>query len=296
MEKFGRTYTLTVDTKYFRDTEKTEHTSLKFTMPLTVEFDISRGVLGGCNSCSIRIYGLSKEHREAVSKNAFEFDLRTVKFDAGYAGVEPNLFTGNIHTVFSYRDRVNWITEITAWDALYAFKNSVVNTSFPERTPLLDIVRELINTMSPFGVELGKIGTSLGISGELSRGNSFSGYTGDILRDYFGTHFFVDRMKAYLLGDDECLGPAKTIDSSNGLLGSPRLEEAVLTFEMIFEPELFVAQLVKLRSQTEPQLNADYRVQQLAHRGTISESVCGEVITTVGLNAAEHLAIVEESP
>jgi hypothetical protein len=34
---------------------------------------------------------------------------------------------------------------------------------------------------------------------------------------------------------------------------------------------------------TEPQLNGQYKVVSIKHQGTISDAVCGDAITTVGL-------------
>ncbi len=51
---------------------------------------------------------------------------------------------------------------------------------------------------------------------------------------------------------------------------------------MIFEPRMFVNQLVALES-TESYFNGEYAVMGITHRGTISGAICGDAITTLSL-------------
>jgi hypothetical protein len=66
-------------------------------------------------------------------------------------------------------------------------------------------------------------------------------------------------------------------------LGKPYQEAGILHFSMLFEPRLKIAQAINLVSMTEPQLNGQYKVVSIKHQGTISDAVCGDAITTVGL-------------
>ena len=79
-------------------------------------------------------------------------------------------------------------------------------------------------------------------------------------------------------------GSLTIIDSSTGLLNTPLLEETVVYLDILFEPRLVFGQGVKLKATTGPSdfINT-YKVVSIHHRGTISDAVCGDAVTTVGL-------------
>jgi hypothetical protein len=248
--------------------------------PFTMEFDITRNILTSANVSSIRIYNLSKNNRNQIRKNVNDYgDLRQITFTAGYGTNLPVVFTGNISQAWSVREGVNVITQVESFDGGFAFTNGLTNEQFPSGTPQSTIIASLAGSLP--GVTLGAIGNYPGVT---SRGNSYSGTTTDLLRELTGGGFFIDNGKVNCLGDSECLqGEIELINSASGLLGTPVREQTILNFDMLFEPRLVIGQKIQLQSITESNFNGFYKVISIKHRGMISEAVCGDAITSVGL-------------
>lgn len=272
MVKYNRNYLLLIQKKDF--------TTLKITLPFTVEFDIHRNSLSSANTCSIRIYNLSPNNRTQIRKDQFDWaDLRSISFAAGYGDKLSLAFQGNISQAWSVREGSNMITQIECYDGGYAYVNAVTNNQFPADTTQESIIDSLASSLP--GVTKGAIGS---YPGQISRGNSLSGPTTDLLDEATGGGFFIDNGKAHCLNDNECLaGDIPLINSKSGLLGTPIKEQTYINFDVLFEPSLKVGQLIRLESETADHFNGTHKVLSIKHRGMISDAVCGTAITSVGL-------------
>lgn len=272
MDKYNRNYVLLI--------QKKDGTTLKVTRPFTVEFDIHRNSLSSANVCSIRVYNLSPNNRSQIRKDQFDFgDLRTIEFAAGYGDQLSLAFSGNISQAWSVREGNNFITQIECYDGGYAYVNAVTNTQFPSGTDQKTILDSLVKSLP--GVTPGAIGN---FTGQIARGNTYGGNTTDILKELSGGGFFIDNGKANCLNDNECLdGDIPLINPQSGLLGTPIKESTYINFDMLFEPGIHVGQLVKLESTTADHFNGIHKILSLHHRGMISEAVCGDAVTSVGL-------------
>lgn len=271
MDKFGRNYELTIGTQ--------GGGTLQVALPFTVEFDITRNTLTSANVCQIRIFNLSQINRNRIRFNVSDYGtFRPIVFKAGYGANPPMIFTGNISQAWSVREGVNFITQIECYDGGFAFANGVTNMQFPAGTPQQTVVGTLAGNLP--NVAKGAIGS---YPGTLGRGNSYSGNTTEILREVTGGGFFIDNGKANALGTNEFINDSTgllVINSVVGLLGTPVLEQTIVRFDMIFEPRLNAGNRINLQSSTEKNFNGLYKVTAVKHRGMISESVAGAVITT----------------
>lgn len=270
--KFGRNYLLSV--------ENIEGDTLFVEPPFTLEFDITRNLLSSANVASIRIFNLSAKNRNLLRKDVSDYGrLRAIELRAGYGTNLPVIFSGNVTQAWSVREGVNFITQIESFDGGFAFANGVTNEQFSTGTPVSSVIATLLNNLP--GVTAGVIGS---YPGTLSRGNSYNGSTTDLLATLTGGGFFIDNGKAHCLGDSECLeAEIAIINSASGLLGTPVREQTILHFPIIFEPRLAVGQIVELDSITDTNFNGFWKVISVKHRGMISESVCGDAVTDVGL-------------
>jgi hypothetical protein len=289
--KFGRIYEINIQTK--------SGDILTIKLPFTCEFDIQRNALSSANVASFKLYNLEESHRSAIQKNINDVgDLRTITFKAGYSSINiPVCFRGMISQCYSYKQsRVDIVTEIQSFDGGFVFANAptVATQTFPAGTPRQAMIQPLLNALPGNNqgqvVQLGAVGRA--VQGTLSRSNSFSEHPLEVLKNWTSTTptssgFFIDLGKAYILEDNECIPSdgINVIDASAGLLETPIWEQSIIHYSMLFEPRLIMAQRVKLVTLTNPTLNHDYKVVSLGHRGTISDSVCGDAITNVGLFA-----------
>lgn len=278
--KFGRNYILNVQTS--------DGQTLTVELPFTIEFDITRKILTSANVAQFRIYNLNTNHRSQIRKNinltGFDDQNRIVQILAGYGTNLALMFEGYITQAWSVREGMNFITQIECFDGGFAFTNSMSNTTFPALTEQKTVIESLVSDLAGAGVKPGVVSPNA-FQGQLSRGNAYSGNTCDLLRQITNGNFYIDNGKAFALSDNECIsGPITTINAASGLLNTPVREQTIIRFEMLFEPKLLVGQQVTLDSLTaDKEINGDYKVVGLKHRGMISDSVCGEAITTVEL-------------
>lgn len=276
MDKFNRKYSLSVQTAN-KDTITIE-------LPFTIEFDVTRNNLTSANVCSVRIYNLSERNRDLIRKDSWDkWDIRKIVLKAGYNSNLSIIFAGNITQAWSVREGNNFITQIESFGGGAAYTNDLVNQAFPKNTDQKTVLKTLAGNLADSGVATGAIGD---YAGKLTRGNSYSGSTTELLDELSGQGFFIDNEVAHILNDHEYIsGSLQTIDSASGLLGTPVREETFLYFDMLFEPRLLVGQGVVLNSGTAKNFNGFYKINSIKHKGMISEAVCGDAVTTVGMIA-----------
>lgn len=275
MQKWTRNYILSVQVE--------GNNWLDISLPFTMYFRVVRNTFATANTAKITILNLSEDTRRKVYKDRYKFDIyKGIELRAGYGDKKellPLIFKGNIKQAYSKKNKVDYITEIEAYDGGFAFQNGRTVRSFAEGTSDKQILKTLIEDLP--AVEVGKIGT---FTGSLPRGNAMQGVTTDLIKNVAAGNFFIDNEKAYCLQEEECFrGNIGEINSGNGLLGSPQREETLLTFNMLFEPRLQVGQYVHLTSETEKLFNGSYKVIGLEHSGTISDAVSGKCETKVSL-------------
>lgn len=291
MAKFNRKFSLSVQTNTI-DPKTGLRTIVTIENPFTLEFDIVRNILGSANTCTLRIFNLSAVNRNQLRKNVYDYGVnRSLVLRAGYESNLPIAFSGNVMQCWSVREDNNFITQIECLDGGFAFVNGTTNTPFPAGTPMETILSSLVESLP--GASKGAIGS---YPGTLSRGNSYSGNTADLLVELTGGGFFIDNGKANCLNDEECIATQSIylINSASGLLGTPLLENNIVHFDMLFEPQLQIGTQIQLETTTGPnQLNGFFKVIGVKHRGTISDAVCGNAITTVSLFAPQALLQVQ---
>lgn len=273
LNKFDRNYILTITPPGGE--------TLTVTLPFTIEFDITRNTLSSANVCQVRIYNLSETNRSKIRYNSFDYGQPTTNITllAGYGKNLAVIFSGNITQAWSVREGVNFITQIECFAGGFAFANSQTNMNVPAGTSLMSTIKKIMGDL--YGITVGYIGPSY--AGVITRGNTYSGNTSNILTELTGGGFFIDNGQANSLSNNEFINSFNAplvISSSSGLLGTPTREQTLIRFDMIFEPNLNVGTQVEIQSSTIGTYNGKWIVTMVKHRGMISAAVCGSVITT----------------
>lgn len=272
INKFGRNYLLTIQTSEIGG-------SLAITLPFTIEFDITVNTLSSANVCQIRIYNLSEKNRDLIRFNVYDYNtFKKITLKAGYGDNLATIFTGNITQAWSVREGVNFITQIECFDGGFAFINGKTNQPISAGTPYKVAIAQIMADLP--NVTVGTIGNYTGV---ITRGNTYSGNTADILTQLTGGGFFIAYGKANALQSNEYIlqpGATLIVSSQSGLLGTPHREQTKIVYDMIFEPGLVVGTQILMASSTGANFNRTYKVTGVKHRGMISAAVCGSVITT----------------
>ena len=250
---------------------------------LTVEFEIKRNSLGSSQTGTFKVKNLSEKTRNLIYKDRYSTALfRSVQFRAGYGTFMPLLFNGWMFQAFSYRQGVDFITEIDCWDGAMAMANGFSTVGVGANVSAAQIIGLLTNDL-PNTAGTPIIGKFPQVN---TRGACLCGNTWQLIQQYCGGVAIIDNNQVKVLGPNEAITSDEipVIDADTGLLGSPRRYDALIEFEMLFTPQLTVGQIVLLQSVTNSIFNGTYKVMGFEHRGTISPAVAGDDrITKVSL-------------
>jgi hypothetical protein len=291
MLKYNRNYILEV--------ERDDHQIQTILFPFTVQFATHRAALATSNSANIRIYNLSQDVRKSIFKAPFDWDeLRHIKLQAGYGNNLATLLDGNIMTASSYREEgsTDFITEIECYDFSRVFttleSNWVLDTPIP--LPKSVIIDKLAKDIETEGVVRGYTSN---FDGEYSKPYTVNGSTWKALKDETSSLCFIDNGTLHILKDEDSFkGEVEVIDSSSGLLSTPKMYGAWVTIEMLFEPAIRVGQQILLNSQSESLYNGIYKVVGVQHQGIISGSLNGKCKTRLELYSGKFaLSLLDDT-
>jgi hypothetical protein len=260
--------------------------SVTVNYPLTMEFEIVKANTAQCNTGHFRIYNLGDESRNQIFHDYNDIaTYRQIILNAGYSSdlSIPIIFQGNIIKASSYRQGTNWITEIEALDGGYSIQNSQSISSMSSQIDGKGFFLNLIKDMKH--VTSGAVGD---FPSQPTRGQSVMKSTWEAITDILGdAEAFIDNERVNIINKDEYIDRgAKTfdIDDSVGLLGTPRLGQAVIDIDILFEPRLTLADPANVLLTSVAKVYNDlWKVNGVKHRGVISGAVGGEVVTTLTL-------------
>ncbi len=283
MAKFQRNYKLTIE-----DKDGINHI---ITMPLTIDFDVNVNPLSETSNALIRIYNLQKNLRNVLYKDASDtYVVISIELRAGYGEDNlPIIFSGDIMRCFSKREGVDYITTIESYNGQYSRLNGATSKTFEKGTSKRSMIEAI--AMDLPNVKKLVIG---GFEGENKRGATLVGNSAELLKDITDGGFYIDGDTAFMLKQNECIeGAVNVINANSGLIGSPQRESGLLTFDMIFEPRIRMKQYLKIESTTESLFNGIFFVIAYQHKGMISHSVSGTLVTTVKLwHGPENIEIL----
>lgn len=277
--KWGRNYQLNVQLNNGND--------LAITYPLTLELNIVRKPYASTNNGTFTIYNLSPDNRTQIYRDKFDYtDFRYLKLAAGYGQAPyPIVFNGNVQQAYSWRDsgRVDFKTEIQGTDFGYSMVNTFSNVTLQGSQPKQAIVNNLITNLTNSVPSLG-IGYVSKFAGTYPRGRVLLGNTWQILQQETGQNCYIDNGLVYALKPNDTFdgGGITQIDSSTGLLSTPKRAETYLTIEVLFEPRIVIGQQIQLIS-SQTQFNGLYKVMGLQHQGIISGAKGGRLTTVLFL-------------
>ena len=281
--KFGRNYLLSV-----QGNRQSGGDTYSIQMPLTLEFEVERNMWGQANSGRFRIYNLAEKTRNNLFHVRFDTAIENAQMIRMFAGYDsqhnaPMIFFGNVRRCTTMRKKVDWITDIDAWDGGLGM---VVGQITLEKKSANWSPEEIMRTISgsmPF-VQYGAIGN---INIKSSRGVSMAGNSWDVAGRLFGAGVlrFVDNGMTYAIKETEYLvkpGATTLIIGPDNIIGTPRIDAGVMEVDIIFEPSVYVAQAVQVTSLNSI-CNGTYQLRGFKHAGTISGAVCDKAITTLQL-------------
>lgn len=251
-------------------------------LPLTCEFEVRRAALASSQTATFRVMNLGQRTRDLVQKDWFNLsDVRAVRFRAGYEGEAPTtIFNGTLKQAQSTRPRLDWVTEVEAFDGGAAMANGYSLRAIAAGTGYADLVKTLAKDLPG----LSKTAFVGALPGKTARGSAFAGPTWGYISQLTAGLATIDNGQLKVLGPNEYAGEeVPSITAESGLIGVPQRYLNMVRVTMLFEPKFSVGQLVNLDSAGLTRFNGLYKVMGLVHRGTISETKDGERRTELTL-------------
>lgn len=121
---------------------------------------------------TITIYNLSASTRASIQKD------QPIIINAGYEGDIGVLFVGKVASKTSRHQGLEWITTLTATEAMDEWLSKKVNKTYAAQTDALSIVKDLLNI---FGVEVNRI--ELAVNTAYPRGKVCNGPVRSLLKE-----------------------------------------------------------------------------------------------------------------
>lgn len=287
--KFGRNYKLVYTIPIVNPDgtiDRTKGETIEIKSPLKCEFSIVRNTFQDANKATFKVYNLNESNRNKVFQdylniNRFVF----VDFYAGYGEKMPLLFTGKVLKAYSAKQGNDVITTIEAIDSdivqSYTTKTFEATVTKEEvvKTLLEDMPNITLGAMAPMPEPLG--------NRLVVDGNTFAA-----INALTGGCAFVDNGKLNILTNNQVVGDVAIykLTSHDGLLGTPRRQDAQVEIDCVFSPEITVGQLIEVDSSTSPaQFNGQFKVIGLRHQGSIGGGDCGKANTTLNLFVGTQL-------
>lgn len=262
--------------------------TITITLPLTLDFEINRQFQAQAQTGDFKIKNLSPHTRDLLYKDWLGYlPQRTVQLRAGYPGFMPIIFNGWVQNGFSYRNsgETDTITELHCMDGVYQSTNG---TPPAQGVPTVGGVSaatysQILNNLnaslpgSPPAAIIGNFPT------KPVRGLALTGTTWDVVQTLSNNKATIDNGQLKCLQDDEVFQNAQlpVLNSDTGLLGAPRVSNATIEADFIFEPRVTLGQIIVLQSSVNRIFNGEFKVMGFVHRGTISGAVDQERITTM---------------
>lgn len=253
--------------------------------PISIDFTVTRSIMGSLNSMQLRIYNLSKDKRSDIFQDRFNpRNYKKIALSAGYEELSP-IFIGNIFQATSSRQGTEIVTEIDARDGGFDSSNTISNKTLAEGTTFEEFFKSLIGDFS--NLEIGKINA---VNKRFRRPIVVDGNTFQIIKKYSEGNVFIDLETVNIMQENDVIeGVVPLITSSTGLLGTPKRTGAYIEIETIFEPRIIMAQILEIKSDVQPQYDGQYKVIGVSHQGAISEGVGGVATSKFSLLVGSQL-------
>lgn len=242
---------------------------------LDVAFEVERDAKPYPNNCAIRIWNLSKEHRDKLS----EKPEATVRLSAGYGTAEDaqQIFFGTLRRARTTREPPDYLTALDSGDGEKEFLTRSISKSWAFGTPIATVLKDIAGEL---GLGLGNVPT-LAISARTAAGavlNSpltVSGSVCDELAAFcrsVGLSYSIQDQTVQLLSLDRPYNPgtAVLLTPETGLIGEPRLDvdretkKTLVVCRALLQPEIVPGRLFIVNSDA---LQGTFAARKTRHSG-----------------------------
>lgn len=215
---------------------------------LRISFEIDKNSESHPNTTKVSIYNLSLENRTKLESTGIVMGL-----DVGYAGlgdfdpIVSQIFIGDVKRVKSERKGCDLITTLEAGDNEVALRETTIDQSFGDQTPLSTVIGAVAET---FKVAIGYMAP--GLAGVYQNGITLSGLASDnldVLTKKAGLEWSVTDGELFILDPKQPTPEtAVVVSPQTGLLGIPSKREQGIEFTALINPEIKPGRAIALSS------------------------------------------------
>jgi baseplate hub protein gp41 len=252
---------------------------------LDVEFNIRKNLKPEPNSCTLKIYNLNADHRNALSQSSTVITgpqsppgtggvVVPVRIDAGYASGTSQIWLGELRASETKHDGANYTTILTTGDGDKAVTRQRVNVSVGPGTTSATAMRTLLQAL---GIGTGNLPKALNLlnqqgSAQLyANGAMIKGLAADHMTDLVrsaGLEWSIQDGQLQVLNVGQPLdGQAILISESAGMVGSPSVDtKGILSFTTLMIPGIKPGIKVSVQTET-PNTSGGYRIIAVEYTG-----------------------------
>lgn len=228
---------------------------------LRVQFNAQKGITGTPNKTDVKIYGLSRETRQAIRSG-----LTRVQISAGYSSSPESatiVTVGGLMSAMTMRETADMVTALSVLDGGGAIARGAYSRAFSGGTPVSSVVRDLAASLP--GVTIGQIdlGGLLAAKGLQLSGSSSAQL--DRLADQFGFSWSIQNGVFQAIQDDRDSGDAFVFSSGSNLvacvpvLEGPTQQQAGIKVVAKFDARMKPGDRMIVESQVSPELSGAYK-------------------------------------
>jgi hypothetical protein len=235
---------------------------------LRIVFKAEKDLKKDPNTLDLTIFNMSEDSRRTIQNNIGT----QIKVVAGYIGNLEQIFIGDISTVTSTRTGTEWVTKISAGDALNAIRQARVSESFAPGTSLSDVASKIIDS-----IDTGKANAKE----EFAKGNLRGGIDAfvkgfsifgdsstelDKLARTTGREMSFQDGSLQVMKDGDVFGTDVVfLSPETGLVGAPEVgEKGIVKVRSLIQQKLLPGRLLSLSSDS---LVGDYRIEKVKFSG-----------------------------
>lgn len=230
------------------------------------EFQIEKNLKPEPNTCSIKIYNLSKSHQQQLGGAK----KLTVSLSAGYAGNTSLLYLGEVRAAWTVKDDVDSVTTIESGDGDTAMRGARITQTLGAKVPIATAMSAVAQAL---GLGQGNIGTAtaqLENAGITSlNGGALTGSAAHRMTDFCrsaGLEWSIQNGAIQILNIGKAISAqAFEISSSTGMIDSPTVDnKGVVSAKTLIIPGLLPGILVTFNTLY---LTGGYRVERCKWSG-----------------------------
>lgn len=222
------------------------------TQELRVSFQVSRGISGSPNVIEVKLWNLTKSHRNAVGK---ELDLVTV--EAGYIPPEGGgnlgiIAKGRLRDVQHDREGPDIITTVSCGDGDLAYRRATVSKTIPKGSSVQDAIDELYSSMEKQGIKKGEWLLKDENNRKFKRPYSMCGACNremDLLGRSNKFYWSIQNETLEIIPSDGYLNGLVLISPYTGMIGTPTITDNGVKVKCLLNPEIRPNRLIQVESE-----------------------------------------------